>query len=179
MEPTPCWYKWIELQSQTIDLTESFSFNSSDVTLCLYELSRNRRGFRSFKTCSRTFRTYLVYLPQQTKQTKCSVHLAKTQIRLGGSSQCPVWSESSLCVQWIAKDPKVYSCRRQRLWSDWADVQDDLSLRWAHRSFCWFCHAATHIIWKTKVQTVGGVLGYRSRQTLMRHSTANPKPVHW
>ena len=25
-------------------------------------------------------------------------------------------------------------------WSDWVDAQADLSLRWAHRSFCWFCH---------------------------------------
>ena len=31
-------------------------------------------------------------------------------------------------------------------WSDWADVQADLSLRWVHRSFCWFCHAAAQII---------------------------------
>ena len=28
----------------------------------------------------------------------------------------------------------------RRLWSDWADAQTDLSLRWAQRSFCWFCH---------------------------------------
>ena len=41
-----------------------------------------------------------------TKQTKCSEHPAKTQIRLGGSAQCPVWSEPSLCAQWIAKDPR-------------------------------------------------------------------------
>ena len=27
-----------------------------------------------------------------------------------------------------------------RLWSDWANAQADLSLRWAHRSFCWFWH---------------------------------------
>ena len=26
--------------------------------------------------------------------------------------------------------------------SDWADAQADLSLRWVHRSFCWFCHEA-------------------------------------
>ena len=32
----------------------------------------------------------------------------------------------------------------RRLWSDWVDAQDDLSLRWAHRSFCWFCHEAAH-----------------------------------
>ena len=30
----------------------------------------------------------------------------------------------------------------RRLWSDWADAQADLSLRWAHRSCCWFCHEA-------------------------------------
>ena len=29
-----------------------------------------------------------------------------------------------------------------RLWSDWADAQADLSLHWAHRSFCWFCREA-------------------------------------
>ena len=28
-----------------------------------------------------------------------------------------------------------------RLWSDWAVAQADLSLRWAHRPFCRFCHA--------------------------------------
>ena len=30
-----------------------------------------------------------------------------------------------------------------RLWSDWANAQADLSLRWVHRSFCWFCHDET------------------------------------
>ena len=32
-----------------------------------------------------------------------------------------------------------------RLWSDWADAQADLSLHWAHMSFCWFSHMAVHI----------------------------------
>ena len=28
-----------------------------------------------------------------------------------------------------------------------ADSEDaDLSLRWAHRSFCWFCHAVAHLM---------------------------------
>ena len=31
-----------------------------------------------------------------------------------------------------------------RLWSDWADAQADLSLRWEH-SFCWFCHVVAHM----------------------------------
>ena len=37
-----------------------------------------------------------------TKPTKWHVRLAKTQIRLGGSA----WAESSLCTQWVAKDPR-------------------------------------------------------------------------
>ena len=40
--------------------------------------------------------------------------------------------------------PKVSLRGQQRLWSDWADAQADLSLCWAHRPFCWFCHEAAH-----------------------------------
>ena len=29
---------------------------------------------------------------------------------------------------------------KRRLWSDWADAQDDLSFHWAHK-FCWFFHS--------------------------------------
>ena len=34
---------------------------------------------------------------------------------------------------------------QQRLWSDWANAQADLSLRWAHMPFCWFCHDAAQM----------------------------------
>ena len=34
---------------------------------------------------------------------------------------------------------------QRRLWSDWADAQADLSLRWAPMPFCWFCHEVGHI----------------------------------
>ena len=34
--------------------------------------------------------------------------------------------------------PNVSSCGQRRLWSDWADVQADLCLRWAQWPFCWF-----------------------------------------
>ena len=34
---------------------------------------------------------------------------------------------------------------QRRLWSDWANVQADLSLRWAHMSVCWFCHEAAQM----------------------------------
>ena len=41
--------------------------------------------------------------------------------------------------------PKLSSCGQRRLWSDWADSQADLSVRWAHMPFCWFCHEAAHL----------------------------------
>ena len=31
---------------------------------------------------------------------------------------------------------KLSSCRQLRLWSDWADAQADLTLRWVHMPFC-------------------------------------------
>ena len=42
--------------------------------------------------------------------------------------------------------PNVSSCGLRRLWSDWADAQADLCLRWAHMPFCLLCHAAAHIM---------------------------------
>ena len=41
--------------------------------------------------------------PRHDKTNKMSVRPAKTQISLGIR---PVWSESSLCAQWVAKDPR-------------------------------------------------------------------------
>ena len=51
-----------------------------------------------------------------------SVRPAKTQISLGIH---PVWLESSLCAEWVAKDPSF-------LYADSEDAQADLSLCWAH-----------------------------------------------
>ena len=63
----------------------------------------------------------------------------QSQISLGIS---PVWSESLLCAQWVAKDPSfLLHVNSEDLWSDWVDAQADLSLRWAHMPFCRFCHA--------------------------------------
>ena len=50
---------------------------------------------------------------------------------------------SVIAVQSVgSQGPKVSTCGQWRLWSDCADAQADLSLRWAHRSFCfvvfWF-----------------------------------------
>ena len=73
-----------------------------------------------------------------TKPTKWYVRPVKTQISLG---ICPVWSESSQCAQWVAEDP-IFLHADSKNWSDWVDALTDPSLRWAQRSFCWFCHEA-------------------------------------
>ena len=76
----------------------------------------------------------ITYFSDIERLNKIHVRPAKTQISLGIR---PVWSESSLCVLWVAKDPQFLHVHNED-WSDWADVKADLSLCWAHRSFCWF-----------------------------------------
>ena len=44
---------------------------------------------------------------------------------------------------WVLSYPSI---AQRRLWSAWADTQADLSLRWAHILFCWFCHALAHTL---------------------------------
>ena len=45
------------------------------------------------------------------------------------------------------ESPRVVEGTRdqQILWSDCADAQADLSLRWSHKSYCRFCRALVHI----------------------------------
>ena len=74
------------------------------------------------------------YEPQHDKTNKVTVRPAKTQISLGIRQ---VWSESSLCAQWVAKDPSFLHADSED-WSDWADAQVDLSLHWAHSHFVGF-----------------------------------------
>ena len=37
---------------------------------------------------------------------------------------------------------------QRRLWSDCLYAQAEMSLRWAHMSFCWFCRVAAQIVYK-------------------------------
>ena len=95
-----------------------------------------------------------------TKSTKWSVHPVKTQISLGIH---PVWSESllsawrklgSLATHWGHSEDSDQTGQMPRLiWRD-SDLTGQmprriLSLRWAHRSFCWFCHKAAHIVFES------------------------------
>ena len=60
----------------------------------------------------------------------------------------------------VAKGPMLSSCGQRRFWSDWADAQAGLSLRWAHMTFCRFCHALAHsfpfwCLWKAVLRDCG------------------------
>ena len=80
--------------------------------------------------------------PPHDKTNKMIVCPAKTKISLG---ERPVWSESSLCAQWVAKDPSF-------LHADSGDPDQTRQMprliwvRWGHMSFCWFCHEAVQIM---------------------------------
>ena len=71
------------------------------------------------------------YELSRDKTNNVAVRPAKTQISLGIR---PVWSESSLCAQWVVKDP-IFLHADSEDWSDWADAQAEVSLRWAHSHF--------------------------------------------
>ena len=67
----------------------------------------------------------------------------KTQISLGIR---PVWSESSLPGEEAMSPCLVTHWVHSEDWSDWADAQADLSLRWAKTSFCWFSKDVAHFL---------------------------------
>ena len=60
-----------------------------------------------------------------------------------------IWHER---IQWREHFLQYYSNSP----IDWADAQADLSLRWAHMPFCWFCHEAAQmkpLKWMTNIKT--------------------------
>ena len=47
---------------------------------------------------------------------------------------------------WGSPEAVEGTYEQRRLWSDCADAQADLSLRWSHKSYCRFCHALARFI---------------------------------
>ena len=81
------------------------------------------------------FSRFLTLDPPHDKTNNVAVRPAKTQISLG---ICPVWSASSLSAWRKLGSLATHWAQQRRLWSDWADAQADLSLRWAHTHFVGF-----------------------------------------
>ena len=87
---------------------------------CSHCSTRRIYNFERFQTSSYQVK----YEPHRDKTNKmaCAPSLIRVfAVRLKGS-----------------KGPKLSSSGQGRLWSDWADAQADLSLRWAHSHFVGF-----------------------------------------
>ena len=78
----------------------------------------------------------------QNQQNKCAP--SEDSISLG---ILPVWSESSLCAQWVAENPMFLHADSE----DADQTRPDLSLRWAHSHFVGLsCRGSdTHLICST------------------------------
>ena len=68
--------------------------------------------------------------------------------------------------------PKLSSCGQRRLWSDWADAQADLSLRWAHTHFVGF-------VMRWLIYTCMTILSYRTHQVLAAGQWTNLEPSNF
>ena len=77
---------------------------------------------------------FLTFEPPHDKTNKITVRPSKTQISLDIS---PVWSESSLSA-WKKLTCLATHWAHSEDWSDWANAQADLSLRWEHSDFVGF-----------------------------------------
>ena len=107
-----------------------------------YEVAVIQR-VKSCHTCkTRITAGYKTFEPQHDKTNKVAVHPAKTQISLGIR---PVWSGSSLSAWRKLGSIATLWAQQRRLWSDWADAQADLSLRWVHSHFVGF--VMLRLIW--------------------------------
>ena len=78
-----------------------------------------------------------IFEPSYDKTNKMTVRPAKTQISLGIR---PVWSEPSLCAQWVAKRSVLLQTDSE----DSGRMARLICLRWAHMPVCWFCNEARH-----------------------------------
>ena len=106
---------------------------------------QNAMYYRIFASClyvsRKVFSLFTNYFSRLlTKPTKWLVCPVKTQISLAIR---PVWS-GSLLSSWRNIASSATHWAHCQDWSDWVDAQADLSLCWAHMSFCWFCHEEAH-----------------------------------
>ena len=53
----------------------------------------------------------------------------------------------------VVKDPRLLHTDSEDWWSNCVDAKADLSLPWAHWSFCWFCRASAQIVLRYKAKS--------------------------
>ena len=90
-----------------------------------------------------------------------SVRPAKTQISLGIR---PVWSESSLCAQWVAKDPSFLHVDSEDSDETGRMPMANLSLGWAHTDFVGF--VMSRLIYHTQNHKLSCAVWHEASGTL-------------
>ena len=82
-----------------------------------------------------------IWAAAQQNQKKCVPSKDSDQ---PSQPRCPISLRCALTEE--ALGPWLFLEHKRILWSDWADAQADLSLRWTHMSFTcsWLCQVATH-----------------------------------
>ena len=89
------------------------------------------------------FRIYNVFEPAHDKTYKIACAPSEDSDQPGHPPSLIRVFAVPMKKDWVFSYPLS---AQQRLWSDWADAQAELSLRWAHMPFCWFCHALAHLL---------------------------------
>ena len=97
-----------------------------------------------------------------TKPTRCLHAPAKTQTRPDG---WPVCSESSLSA-WRNLGSLATHWAHSEDWSEWADAQADISLRWAHSHFVGFVMSWLKLfVFQDEIRDDRPILPYHNRRT--------------
>ena len=102
-----------------------------------------------------------------TKPTKwlCAQQSLRSVWAAAQSDQSPV------CAQWAAKDPSFLHADSED-WSDWADTQADLSLRWAHTHFVGLVMSwLIYVYMNSRITKICWLSGfYRVSQKIVHHT---------
>ena len=106
------------------------------------------RGF-TFHTCSWKYdgQSIVSFEPPHDKTNKMACAPSKDSDQPGHLPSLIRVFTVHLKKVWVLSYPLS---AQQRLWSDWADAQADVSSLGA-QSFCWFCHEAAHYVYPCKL----------------------------
>ena len=128
---TPVWTMW--------RIPKLLKYSSTPLAPCRYPLSPGRELLCNRRSCDDC--CFMIWAAAQQNQQNDMC----TQRRLRSAWHLPsLIRVFTVRIIGNYKDPMFLHADSED-WSDWADAQADLSLCWAHRSFCCFCHAVAHL----------------------------------
>ena len=120
-------------------------------------------GLAAVCDCGTPWTFLLTFEPPHDKTNKVSVRPAKTQISLGIR---PVWSESSLSAQWVAKDPSFLH----------ADSEDSDQTGWMPRLIWVFAGRITTLL---VLSWGGSFLHAHCNNFVTRYDIKQIKPIYF